>query len=99
MGTDRGEVPAATWQWFTVMHEALGGGEPIDLPVVMDASVAGNPAPVADEALDASRSSLHASVEATRSPACVEEEVEEVEQEEDTQHTQHFSPYPCMTEN
>eukprot|EP00064_Thunnus_orientalis_P013602 superscaffoldBa00002245_g13641 len=35
-GTDRGEATAATWPYFSAMHEAIGGRPSIDPPIVMD---------------------------------------------------------------
>ncbi|KAG5830085.1 hypothetical protein ANANG_G00317970 [Anguilla anguilla] len=71
-GTDRGEATAATWPWFTAMHEAVDRGESVDL------------AHVADETSDAGGSSPSGSVTATGSVVCVEVGEEVVEEEEET---------------
>ncbi|MCI4388169.1 hypothetical protein PGIGA_G00082490 [Pangasianodon gigas] len=34
---DSGEVTAATWPWFSAMHEAIGGRPSIETPVLIDA--------------------------------------------------------------
>ncbi|XP_034059801.1 uncharacterized protein LOC117538309 [Gymnodraco acuticeps] len=39
-GTDRGEATAATWPYFTAMHEAIGGRPSIDPPTLMDSATA-----------------------------------------------------------
>ncbi|XP_035254477.1 uncharacterized protein LOC118216942 isoform X1 [Anguilla anguilla] len=93
-GTDRGEstaATAATWPCFSAMHEAIGGGEPVDLLVPTDSRVAENPAHVADEASDAGGSSPLGSVTATHSQTCVKEEEEEEEEGEATQPFCHHS--------
>ncbi|KAG1935835.1 hypothetical protein F2P79_019086 [Pimephales promelas] len=35
-GTDSGEATAATWQWFSAMHEAIGGRPSIEPPILID---------------------------------------------------------------
>lgn len=35
-GTDSGEATAATWPWFSAMHEAIGGRPSIDPPILID---------------------------------------------------------------
>ena len=36
--TDEGESTAATWSWFSLMHEAIGSRPSMDLPVLMDSA-------------------------------------------------------------
>ncbi|CAM4625067.1 hypothetical protein PO909_005669 [Leuciscus waleckii] len=35
-GTDSGEATAATWPWFSAMHEAIGGRPSIEPPILID---------------------------------------------------------------
>ncbi|KAI7814524.1 hypothetical protein IRJ41_021122 [Triplophysa rosa] len=35
-GTDDGEATAATWPWFSAMHEAIGGRPSIKPPILID---------------------------------------------------------------
>ncbi|KAI2643034.1 Formin-like protein 14 [Labeo rohita] len=35
-GTDGGEATAATWPWFSAMHEAIGGRPSIEPPILID---------------------------------------------------------------
>ncbi|KAA0721220.1 hypothetical protein E1301_Tti018117 [Triplophysa tibetana] len=35
-GTDSGEATAATWLWFSAMHEAIGGRPSIEPPILID---------------------------------------------------------------
>ncbi|KAA0712496.1 hypothetical protein E1301_Tti021509 [Triplophysa tibetana] len=35
-GTDSGEATAATWLWFSAMHEAIGGRPSIEPPILTD---------------------------------------------------------------
>ena len=44
-GTDRGEVTAATWQFYEDMHEVLGARPSLDPPVVV-ASFNEDPTPI-----------------------------------------------------
>ncbi|KAJ8254131.1 hypothetical protein COCON_G00207430 [Conger conger] len=89
-GTDSGEPTASTWRWFNAMHAAVGGGQYIYPPVLMDSCVAENPARVGDEALDVSGSSPD-SLEATYSMVCVEVEGEEVGDDEDYEEAHPYS--------
>ncbi|KAL3060453.1 hypothetical protein OYC64_014913 [Pagothenia borchgrevinki] len=59
-GTDQGEATAATWPWFSAMHEAIGGRPSIDPPILFDSCDKENPAPVAAVASDGSTSAAAA---------------------------------------
>ncbi|KAI9518467.1 hypothetical protein NQZ68_036918, partial [Dissostichus eleginoides] len=48
-GTDEGEATAATWSWFSLMHEAIGSWPSMEPPVLMDSCVRDNE-PMADVA-------------------------------------------------
>ncbi|XP_034059354.1 uncharacterized protein LOC117537990 [Gymnodraco acuticeps] len=37
-GTDAGEATAATWPWFSLMHEAIGSRPSMEPPVLMDSA-------------------------------------------------------------
>ncbi|XP_033991068.1 uncharacterized protein LOC117486669 [Trematomus bernacchii] len=37
-GTDEGEATAATWPWFSLMHEAIGSRPSMEPPVLMDSA-------------------------------------------------------------
>ncbi|XP_034096646.1 uncharacterized protein LOC117562844 isoform X3 [Gymnodraco acuticeps] len=37
-GTDAGEATAATWSWFSLMHEAIGSRPSMEPPVLMDSA-------------------------------------------------------------
>ncbi|KAF4106741.1 uncharacterized protein LOC131550570 isoform X2 [Onychostoma macrolepis] len=52
-GTDRGEVTAATWQFYEDMHEVLGARPSLDPPVVV-ASFYEDPAPILMEIVEPS---------------------------------------------
>ena len=45
-GTDRGEVTAATWQFYEDKHEVLGARPSLDPPVVVAASFYEDPTPI-----------------------------------------------------
>ncbi|KAK5911559.1 hypothetical protein CgunFtcFv8_005722 [Champsocephalus gunnari] len=62
-GTDRGEATAATWPYFTAMHEAIGGRPSIDPPTLMDSATAA-----------VASGSGSTSTEAVQSQATVEDE-------------------------
>ncbi|KAJ8251435.1 hypothetical protein GJAV_G00221330 [Gymnothorax javanicus] len=54
-GANGGEVSAATWPWYAIMHNALNAEESIDFPALMHSYAAQTPE---NEALDGSSSSL-----------------------------------------
>ena len=70
------------------MHEAIGGGESIELPVLTDSCVVENPTHVTDDASNVSGSSP-----GSMAAACSQMFVVEVEDD-----TLAFSPYTCKTE-
>ncbi|KAJ8251416.1 hypothetical protein GJAV_G00221110 [Gymnothorax javanicus] len=74
---DRGEVTAATWPFYSAMHEAVGGEESGDSPVLICSGVAED---LSDEGSDAS-GSCNGSVTASDDVVCVELREEEVEEE------------------
>ncbi|KAL3045269.1 hypothetical protein OYC64_013516 [Pagothenia borchgrevinki] len=59
-GTDQGEATAATWPWFSAMHEAIGGRPSIEPPILFDSCDRENPAPVAPVASNGSTSAAAA---------------------------------------
>ncbi|XP_037626195.1 uncharacterized protein LOC119488532 [Sebastes umbrosus] len=71
-GTDGGEATAATWPWFSLMHESIGRRPSIEPPVLMDSCVGENPEPVANVAPSGSSSRA-------RSTTCGQASAEEEE--------------------
>eukprot|EP00064_Thunnus_orientalis_P011110 superscaffoldBa00001571_g11140 len=93
MVTDRGGATAATWPWFTPMHEATGGRPSIVPPVLMDSWSGENQALVNDVAPEESGPILSTSVVATCRPASGEDDdEEEVPAEPGTNVTQDGEP-------
>ncbi|XP_074548761.1 uncharacterized protein LOC141806935 [Halichoeres trimaculatus] len=81
-GTDGGEATAATWPWFSLMHEAIGARPCIEPPVLMDSCVGENPHTDAAGAFMAGPSSTVGSAACRRT---LEEEEEEEEEETEAQ--------------
>ncbi|KAF1395386.1 hypothetical protein PFLUV_G00010990 [Perca fluviatilis] len=68
-GTDRGEVTAATWQFYEDMHEVLGARPSVDPPVlVASCSVDVDPAAILMEPSSPASSSSSSSSAVSRSP-------------------------------
>ncbi|KAF4108874.1 hypothetical protein G5714_009947 [Onychostoma macrolepis] len=49
-GTESGEATAATWPWFILMDEAIGGRPSISPPVLISSSIQNEPGPSSSSA-------------------------------------------------